>query len=113
MKRFIGLGELASICALTCLGAAAAPRTMISDYTGLDCTINTDDSILYRDPDVASPKVAKLADMTTVHILGGKQFGPFVAVPSTDEEFARTWLKVRMASGKIAWAQSGSINCGG
>ena len=112
MKRLAWLAGLASILALGSLDASAAPRTMISDYTGLDCTTN-EDAAVYADPDAGAKTVAKLADQTSVRILGGKQFGPFVAIPSTDEEFARTWLKIRTPGGKVAWIRSGSINCGG
>lgn len=112
MKRLAWLTGFALLLAPAALKATAAPRTMISDYTGLDCTINQDAPV-YADPDGGAKTVAKLADQTSVHILGGKQFGPFVAIPGTDEEFARTWLKIRMAGGKIAWIRSGAINCGG
>ena len=98
---------------LAAFGAAAqaAPRTMISDYTGLDCATNTA-GFVYEQPNLKSATVTKLDNDVTVHILGGKQFGPFVAIPGTDEEFARTWLHIKFGK-TSAWIQSGAINCGG
>jgi hypothetical protein len=101
-----------AVLPLLSLAASAATRTMIQDYTGLDCTVNTDDSTMYAEPSIDSDEVLTLASDTSVHIYGGKQFGPFVAVPSTDEEFARTWLNIK-AKGKMGWIQSGLVNCGG
>jgi hypothetical protein len=111
MKRLLFLG-FATAAALAPFGASAGQRTMIREFTGLDCTTNQDTSI-HAKPDIASPAVAKLPDMTPVKILGGKQFGRFVAFPNTDAEFARTWLRLRTRDGQTGWTPSGAINCGG
>ena len=99
--------------------AIAAQRTMISDYTGLACAVNSNGAFMRAQPNEKSPKLKMLADGTQLHILGGRQFGKFVAFPNSDAEFARTWLKVRQldSKGKMTgvtrWVQSGSVNCGG
>jgi hypothetical protein len=92
--------------------APAAQRTTISDFTGLDCAVNSEGGAMHAEPTVDSAKIKSLPDGTEVHVYGGKQFGKFVAVPNTDEEFARTWFKIK-AKGAIGWIQSGSVNCGG
>ena len=110
-RAFLGFLVLGALATHLATPARAAPRTMIADYTGLDCTTNVSGPV-YEKPDVNSHPVANLDSDKTVHILGGKQFGPFVAIPGTDEEFARTWLHIKFG-GKTAWIQSGAINCGG
>jgi hypothetical protein len=92
--------------------APAAQRTMISDFTGLDCAVNSDGGSLRAEPNVEAAEILSLSDGTEAHIYGGKQFGKFVAIPNSDEEFARTWFRVK-AKGVSGWIQSGSINCGG
>jgi hypothetical protein len=105
------LSALVMLPALSAL-AFAAPRTMISDFTGLDCAVNSDGAALHSEPKVESAQIKSLPDGTQVHIYGGKQFGKFVAIPNSDEEFARTWFRVE-TKGVSGWVQSGSINCGG
>ena len=92
--------------------AVAAERTLITDYTGLDCATNQETAITAA-PDAKAPLVVKAADQTMVHIMGGKQFGPPVAFPQSDSEWARTWLHVRLAGHKSGWAPAGNVNCGG
>jgi hypothetical protein len=94
------------------IAAPAATRTMITDFTGLDCAVNSNGGDFYVEPSVDSDMIQQLDDGTEVHILGGKQFGRFIAFPSSDEAFARTWFKIK-AKGQIGWIQSGSVNCGG
>ena len=101
---------LALIAFTSCAGATG--RTLVSDYTGLDCATNQDTAI-FALPNLKSAPLFKAADLTEVHILGGTQFGPPVAFPNTDEEWARTWLHVRTKARKVGWAPAGVINCGG
>ncbi len=103
---------LAIAAAIASGGASATERTMIGEFTGLDCLTNQEADIRSA-PDVASPVLLKLPIETPVKILGGKQFGPFVAFPNTDAEFARIWLHVRTRNSRTGWSQSGVINCGG
>lgn len=108
-RRFLVMATLAVFAAPP---AAAAQRTLITDYTGLDCTINADDTFMYARPTLMSGIVAKLKDLTAIHIHGGKRIGKFVAFPNTDEEFAQIWFEVG-TGGKRGWVQASHINCGG
>ena len=92
--------------------ALAAERTLISDYTGLDCATNQETAINFA-PDAKAKLVVKAAEQTPVHVMGGKQFGPPVAFPQSDSEWARTWLHVRLAGRKSGWVLAGTVNCGG
>jgi hypothetical protein len=117
MRKITACGAGWALALMAITGAEAAPRTMISDYTGLDCSTNAA-ATAYEHPNDANG-VDVIADQTEVHIFGGKQFGKFVAIPNTDAEFARTWLQVArvQADGKPSkkryWIQSGLVNCGG
>jgi hypothetical protein len=112
MKGPTVLATLAIAGAIATGGASAAQRTMIGEFTGLDCLTNQEAEVRST-PDVASPVLFKLPNETPVRILGGKQFGAFVAFPNTDAEFARIWFQIRTGDSKIGWSQSGGINCGG
>jgi hypothetical protein len=107
MFRWLFLGALALAAP-----AGAADRTLIEDYSGRDCATNQATPI-YSAPDLASKPVLEAADQTPVHVIGGKQFGPPVAFPYTDAEWARTWLHVRLPARKLGWAPAGVVNCGG
>jgi hypothetical protein len=100
----------AILIALIALPAGAAERTLINDSTGHDCTVNQD-TVLYVVPDLKARVVTKLAELTVVHVVGGRQFGPPVAYPNTEDEFARTWLQVHTRDRKAGWAPSGVITC--
>jgi len=100
----------AFLAALIALPAAAADRTLITDSIGHDCTINQD-TVLYVGPDLKARVATKLAELTVVHVIGGRQFGPPVAYPNTEDEFARTWLQVRTRDRKAGWAPSGVVTC--
>ena len=107
----------AELALMAMTGAHGATRTMISDYTGLDCMTNTAAPVFDHPNDVNGVDVFE--DRIPVHVFGGKQFGKFVAIPNTDAEFARTWLRIARVldngkpSNKRYWVQSGNINCGG
>ena len=100
------------LAALIASPAHATQRTLITDLTGRNCMINQDTE-LYVQPDLKARVAAKTPELTEVHIIGGKQFGPPIAFPMTDDEFARTWLEVRTPDRKIAWAPSAVVDCGG
>ena len=91
--------------------AGATQSTIIEDYAMRDCTINQD-TFIYALPNVKSSIVAKTPEMTQIHILGGQEFGPPIAFPHTEEEYARVWFHVRTAERKVGWAASNFINCG-
>ncbi len=100
----------AALVALIAFPAGAAERTLITDSTGHNCTINQDTS-LYVGPDLKARVATKLAEQTVVHVVGGRQFGPHVAYPNTEDEFARTWLQVRAPDRKMGWTPSAVITC--
>jgi hypothetical protein len=102
------LAAAALIAAATC----ASGRTLISDSTGRDCSINQPTPI-YATPDLKSKALLSVAEDAPVHVVGGKQFGPPVDFPNTDSEWARTWLRVRLAGAKFGWAPAAVVNCGG
>lgn len=102
--------------ALVALLVVAAPigateRTIIEDYAMRDCTIDQD-TVLYALPNLKSAIVAKTPALTGIHILGGQEFGPPIAFPHTEEEYARIWFHVRTLERKVGWAPSSVINCG-
>jgi hypothetical protein len=100
----------AALVALIAFSAGAAERTLITDSTGHNCSINQDTN-LYVGPDLKARVASKLAEQTVVHVVGGRQFGPPVAYPNTEDDFARTWLQVRTPDRKVGWATSAAITC--
>ena len=112
MKGLKILAALAIAAAGASGGVCAPRRTMIKEFSGLDC-LTSQEAEVRAAPDTGSPVLAKLPFETPVKILGGKQFGRFVAFPNTDAEFARTWLQISARDGRTGWVQSGGINCGG
>jgi hypothetical protein len=100
----------AILVALIAFPARPAERTLITDSTGHNCTVNQD-TVLYVGPDLKARVATKLAELTAVRVIGGRQFGPPVAYPNTEDEFARTWLQVRTRDRKSGWAPSGVVTC--
>jgi len=111
--------SMLTLCALLLLtaSAGAAPRTMISDYTGLDCTTNAPAPAFEKAGDVNGVDVFE--DATPIHIFAGKAIGMSKPFPDTDDEFKRVWFRVARVqeNGKPSktsyWMQSFYINCGG
>ena len=97
--------------ALIAASLSASGRTLISDSTGRDCSTNQPTPI-YATPDLNSKALLNAAEDTPVHVVGGKQFGAPVDYPNTDSEWARTWLRVRLAGRKFGWAPASVVNCG-
>ena len=76
--------------ALGAAEAGAKERTLITDYTGLDCTRSTKQRRLSPRRVRRRSRWRDSADLTQVHVLGGKQDPPNVAFPNSDAEWART-----------------------
>ena len=103
----------AALVALVLLAgpAGATQSTLIQEETSRNCTIDQD-TVLRALPNVQAAVAAKAPALTQVHILGGQEFGPPVAFPHTEEEYARVWFHVRTDERKVGWAQSNVVDCG-
>jgi hypothetical protein len=106
LAAFAGLALCASIAP-----ASAAARTYIGEITGLDCVSNQA-ATLVESTAPGARTVGKLPEDTPVKVLGGKVIGKPVAFPNTDDEWNRTWIRVRF-NGKTGWVNAGKVNCGG
>lgn len=106
---------LAIVAALALCGssatAGAAGRTYIGEITGLDCVSNQASALL-ESTEPGAATIGKLPEDTPVKILGGKVIGKSVAFPNTDDEWNRTWIRIRF-NGKTGWVNAGKVNCGG